>query len=65
MRPTIVLRASSRRSVPASDVLDVLDVSRFEARLRTPRMRELYGAPPATGLYRIEHRRPTRKRESQ
>ena len=61
MRPTIVLRANSRRAVPASDVLDV---SRFEARLRTARMGELYGAATA-GPYRIEHRSPTRKRDSQ
>jgi hypothetical protein len=57
--PTIVLRAKSRLALPASDVLDV---SSLEARLRTARMGELYGATPADGLYRTKQRRPARER---
>jgi len=54
--PTIVLRAKSRLALPASDVLDV---GSLEARLRTARMGELYGATPADGT---KQRRPARER---
>lgn len=60
-RPTIVLRAKSPRAMPASDALDM---SYLElARLRTAPMGSLFGAS-APKLFRTEHRRPTRKRDT-
>lgn len=62
MRPTLVSCASSPLRMPRPP--DVLDASRLAARFRTARMGDLYGATPAAGLYRTEHRRRPRERDT-